>query len=70
MLEIIGLLGCLYLLVKGLQIIGDQSNRVSRSESDETRLSLPALFASLIAVLGSGVFAILVVAQASTVATS
>jgi uncharacterized membrane protein YdcZ (DUF606 family) len=65
MLEIIGWIGCLYLFIKGLEILGSSAHRVRRFESEETRMSVPALLAACFAIAGALLFPFLLRAQAS-----
>ncbi|GAA3901155.1 hypothetical protein GCM10022276_19930 [Sphingomonas limnosediminicola] len=67
MLQIIGWLGCLYLFVKGLEILGDQGNRVNRFESDETRFAVPSLIAAILAISGALIFPLVIGAQANQI---
>ena len=70
MLEIIGWLGSLYLLVKGLEIIGNQSNRMPRFEGEGTRMTIPAIIAAVLAISGAIIFPIIFSAQADGVSGS
>lgn len=58
MLQIIGLLGCLYVFVKGLEIAGSSTQRDA-----EGRVAAPAIFAMLLAWLGAFGFALWFIAQ-------
>ena len=59
MLQIIGLLGCLYLLVKGFELISISSS------NPRGKLSWSAVIGAALAILGSVFFAYMFLAQAT-----
>ncbi len=60
MLQIIGLLGCLYLFIKGLEIASSSAHC-----NADGRFSGPAIFAMLLAWLGAFVFGLWFLAQSA-----
>jgi hypothetical protein len=65
-LQIIGWLGCFYLLVKGLEILGNQSNRVTGIDG-QPRYSIPAVAAAGMAISAALIFPLVINAQADTI---
>jgi len=60
MLQIIGWLGCLYLFVKGLEILSSSAHR-----TEDGKLTSNGKAAAIISILGSVLFLVLVNSQAS-----
>ena len=60
MLQIIGWLGCVYLFVKGLELFSSNSHRLP-----DGKLNSYAITGAIIAVVGSLIFALMLVGQGS-----